>query len=107
MNDQTIEFQAKIYVYDLKNCAREFGSKEGENWEVSMASIEEKAAIENRYFPTLSASILPEMLAEVLHSVRLKLTQPLAGIEKALSLVTIRQRELQYLVAYSPNRIRR
>jgi hypothetical protein len=38
MSDQTIEFQAKIYFYDLMNCAREFGFKADENWEVSMAT---------------------------------------------------------------------
>ena len=107
MIDQTIEFQAKIYVYDLKNCAREFGFKADEHWEVSMATIAEKTAIEQQYFPTLSASVLPEMLAEMLGSVKFKLTQKLAGIEKALDTATIREQHLQYLVAYSPNRLRR
>ena len=107
MSDQTIEFQAKIYVYDLKNCAREFGFKADENWEVSMASSAEKAAIERQYFPTLSASVLPEMLAEMLGSVKFKLTQKLAGLEKSLDTAAIRKQNLQYLVAYSPNRLRR
>jgi len=107
MNDQTVEFQAKIYVYDLKNCAREFGFKADESWKVSMASSEEKAAIENLYFPTLSATVLPEMLAEMHHSVKYKLTRQLAGVEKALDTAAIRTRHLKYLVAYSPNRLRR
>ena len=107
MSDQTVEFQAKIYVYDLKNCAREFGFKADENWEVGMATSEEKTAIENRYFPTLSASVVPEMLAEMLHSVKVKLTQQLAGLEKTLDTAAIRRNHLQYLVAYNPNRLRR
>jgi hypothetical protein len=107
MSDQTIEFQAKIYVYDLKNCAREFGFKADENWEVSMATSAEKAAIEKQYFPTLSASVLPEMLAEMFGSVKFKLTQKLAGLENALDTAAIRRQHLQYLVAYSPNRLRR
>jgi hypothetical protein len=53
MKDQTIEFQAKIYVYDLHNCAREFGFKTDEVWEVSMATGQEKTAIENKYFQHL------------------------------------------------------
>jgi hypothetical protein len=107
MNDQTVEFQARIYVYDLKNCAREFGFKADENWEVSIASSAEKAAIEQRYFPTQSASMLPEMLAEMLSSVKFKLSQNLAGPEKALDTDIIRKKHLQYLVAFSPNRLRR
>ena len=107
MSDQTIEFQAKIYVYDLKNCAREFGFKADENWEVSMATSAQKTAIEKQYFPTLSASVLPEMLAEMLHSVKFKLTQQLAGLEIALDTTAIRRNRLQYLVAFSPNRLRR
>lgn len=105
MNDQTIEFQAKIYFYDLMNCAREFGFKADENWEVSMATSEQKTAIEKQYFPTLSTSVLPEMLAEMFGSVKFKLTKKLAG--KTLDTVAIRQQNLQYLVAYNPIRLRR
>jgi hypothetical protein len=104
MSDQTVEFQAKIYVYDLKNCAREFGFKPDEGWDVSMVSSQQKADIEKKYFPTLSAKVLPEMLAEMLGSVRFKLSQ---GMEKALDTAAIRQQHFQYLVGYSPERLRR
>ncbi|MDN3551619.1 hypothetical protein [Mucilaginibacter aquaedulcis] len=107
MNNPTIEYQAKMYVYDLKNCASEFGFKADEYWEVGMASREEKSAIEKQYAPTLSASVLPEMLCEMLRVVRYKLTQQLVGSGKPIDLATIRQQHLQYLVAYSPNRVRR
>lgn len=107
MNNLTIEFQAKIYVYDLKSCAREFGFKADEHWEVSVASRKEKSAIEKQYFPTLSASVLPEMLCEMLRAVRFKLTQQLVGSGQPIDLATIRRQHLQYLVAYSPNRLRR
>ena len=104
MSDQTIEFQAKIYVYDLNNCAREFGFKADENWDVSMVTSQQKADIEKKYFPTLATKVLPEMLAEMLGSVKFKLNQ---GIEKVLETTSIRQQQLQYLVAFSPNRLRR
>ena len=104
MSDQTIEFQAKIYVYDLQNCAREFGFKADEGWEVSMVSSQQKANIENKYFPTMAARMPPEMLAEMLGSVKFKLSQEM---EKVLDTATIRQQHFQYLVAYSPDRLRR
>lgn len=107
MSDQKIEFRSKIYVYDLHNCAREFGFKADENWEVNMVTGQQKAALENKYFPTLSAKIVPEMLAEMLSSVRLKLCRQLAGFEKAIDVSVIRAQHLQYLVAYCPTRLRR
>ena len=107
MKDQTVEFQAKIYVYDLQNCAREFGFKAEEKWEVSMVTGREKTAIEKKYFPTFAAPVLPEMLAEMLGSVKFKLSQKLAELEKDIDLSFIRKQEFQYLVAYSPNRLRR
>jgi hypothetical protein len=107
MSDQTIEFQAKIYVYDLHNCAREFGFKADENWEINMVTRQEKADLEKKYFPTLSAKILPEMLAEMLSSVKFKLSQQLADFEKAIDTALVRRQQFQYLVAYSPNRLRR
>lgn len=107
MSDQTIESQAKIYVYDLHNCAREFGFKTDEQWEVNMVTSQEKADLENRYLPTLSAKILPEMLAGMLSTVKFKLNQQLAAVEKALDVSLVRQQHLQYLVAYNPKRPRR
>jgi hypothetical protein len=107
MSDQTIEFQAKIYVYDLNNCAREFGFKADESWEVSMATGAEKSAIENQYFPTLSASVLPEMLAEMFGSVKFKLTQKLSNVENMLDTAAIRRKQLRYVVAFNPGRLRR
>ncbi len=42
----------------------------------------------------------------MLGSVKFKLSQQVAG-EKELDATHIRQQELEYLVAYSPNRLRR
>jgi hypothetical protein len=38
MSDQTIKFQARIYVYDMNNYARDFGFKADDNWEISMSA---------------------------------------------------------------------
>jgi len=104
MSDQIIEWQARIYVYDLQNCSREFGFKTDEGWEVNMVTREQKADIEKKYFPTLSAKVLPEMLAEMLDSVRIKLRQ---GMNKVLDTTPLGQQHCQYLVAFSPTRMRR
>lgn len=106
MNDQTISFQAKIYVYDLRNCAKEFGFTADESWEICMVSKTEKTALEKRYFPTLSAKALPEMLAEIFSLVKTQLNQALKETEKNMDARQIEQQELQYLVAYSAKRTR-
>ncbi len=106
MKDQTVEFHANLYVYDLNNCAREFGFKADETWEVDMASGSDKADLEKKYFPILSAKVLPEMIVEMMSSVKFKLSQQLTGLGKNIDIKGILQQELQYLVAYSPNRLR-
>ena len=106
MKDQTVEYQAKVYVYDLNNRAREFGFNADETWEVEMVTGSGKAHLEKNYFPTLSARVLPELLAEMMKSVKFKLGQRLAAIGQHMDTKDIPQQELQYLVAYSPNRPR-
>lgn len=106
MNDQTTTFQAKIYFYDLQNCAREFGFKADESWAVSMVSKTEKNDLEKRYFPTLSAQALPEMLSEIFGLVKIQLNQPLKETEKNIDAKQIKQQSLQYLVAYNAKRPR-
>ncbi len=105
MNKQTTEFQASVYVFDLNNCAKEFGFKADENWEISMASIEDKLQIEKRYFPTLSVKANPEMLLEMLHSVSFKLAQKTTKAN-VFDVSAIQEQHLQFLVAFNPGRQR-
>jgi len=100
----TVEQQATIYVYDLNNCANEFGFKSDEGWEIGLASDAEKTAIEKKYFPTISARALPEILAELLHLVRKRLSGLNSG--NSPHSVNTADGNFQYLVAYSPKRLR-
>lgn len=57
MVNQTVELQAKIYVYDLNNCANEYGFKDDEGWELSLANDAEKSEIEKNIIrPSLPGS---------------------------------------------------
>ena len=38
MKNDAVVFQAKIHAFDLANCAKEFGFKPDEAWELSLAS---------------------------------------------------------------------
>src|ERR1700744_244570 len=105
MTEQTIEFQARVYVYDLQNCAREFGFKTDENWEIMLASAQDKIALEKQYFPAVSLKSMPESLVQLLNLIRLKLRQKV-NKETAPDVKIIREQELQYLVAYCAGRQR-
>jgi hypothetical protein len=106
MSEQTLEFEARVYVYDLQNCAKEFGFKTDENWEIMLASRSEKTTLEKKYFPMLALRVLPESLNEMFNLVKGKMRQTLDATEKKPAEDEIRQRELQYLVAYSAVRLR-
>jgi len=107
MSNQSVEFQAKMYVYDLNNCAKEFGFKPDENWELSLANASEANDLEKRYHPTITTKVLPEILVELMRIVKVKLIEAKAGFErKHDNSDSTTGRDLQYLVAFNPKRVR-
>ena len=105
MTNEKIELKAKLYVYDLNNCAVENGFKPDEAWEFSMATDAEKIALEKKYFPTISAKVLPEFLSEMFHLVKSKLLHAKYNKESA-NAHNPAGSTLQYLIAYNPARLR-
>jgi hypothetical protein len=106
MENKTAEYQAKLYVYDLNNCAREFGFHTDEGWQLSLATVDEKAALHKRYYPVVSAKAVPEMLAELFNLVKSQLEQAKANIQNKLNVESLSTPDLQYLVAFNPKRFR-
>jgi len=105
MINEKIEKEAMMYVYDLNNCASENGFKADEAWEFSLATDQEKIALEKKYFPTISAKVLPEFLSELFHQVKAKLVHAKYNAERA-GQHNITESGLQYLIAYNPARLR-
>jgi hypothetical protein len=105
MIKESMEMKAKIYVYDLNNCARENGFKPDETWEFSLATDVEKTVLEKKYFPTISAKVMPEFLSELVNLVKSKLLHATYNIDRA-GTHNIKESGLQYLIAYNPNRLR-
>lgn len=103
---KTITQEANIYVFDLDNCAREFGFKPEEGWELRIATSEERKDIEKRYYPTISLKTLPEILPPLFNLVKARLTQLKSGIINSLDGTSAGGTDLQYLVAYNPKRLR-
>lgn len=106
MSNQTVEFQAKVYIYDLNNCANEHGFKADEEWELSLATDIQKAELEKKYYPTISTKALPEVLAELFKLVKGKLTQVRSEFDNKRVENSAAHSDLRYLIAYSPGRYR-
>jgi hypothetical protein len=107
MNNSIVEFKAKEYIYDLNNIALENGFKTDEHWEVSLASAAEKIAIEKKYYPTVASKFVPEIIADTFRLVKAQLKQSIKETAVVLDKRATPQPQLQYLVAYNPNRLRR
>jgi hypothetical protein len=106
MANQTIDYQASVYVYDLNNCAKEYGFKPDEEWTFSMANDAEKKILEKRYYPVITAKVLPEILSELFNLVKTKLKQARTNMEHNLDTDNAPDSPLQYLIAFNPKRFR-
>jgi hypothetical protein len=106
MASQTIEFQAKMFLFDLDNSAKEHWFKTDEAWEIILVTADEKSALEKKYYPTISAKVLPEMLAELLELIKKNLVQVVSDLEKTWDTKTVIKNHLQYLIAFNPQRQR-
>ena len=107
MDHQIIEYQAKEYLFDLNNTARENGFTSGEHWKVSLATAAEKTAIEKSYYPTISTKAVPEILSEMFRMVKAALGQNPTSPENTMDAASLAKNELLYVVAYNPDRLRR
>ncbi|MET3979907.1 hypothetical protein ABIB62_002751 [Mucilaginibacter sp. UYP25] len=106
MNEQSIELQTKMYLYELNNLAKEHGFKADDNWEFSMASTADKVKLQRNYFPTNATKMGPEVLLQVLNLVKAGLKQAYTNDDSQVDKRTIIADELDYLVAFNPKRPR-
>jgi hypothetical protein len=100
MINRSVESQAREYVYDVKNCASEFGQSTLEGWEFSLVSDIQKTKIEKDYYPTISAHPAHETLFELLRLVKEKLMLPGGNAEHSFDAAT--HKNLTHLIAFNP-----
>ncbi|MDF3079340.1 MAG: hypothetical protein K0S09_3229 [Sphingobacteriaceae bacterium] len=103
MGSLNIEQQANMYLFELNSCAREYWFKPDEGWELSLATNEERQAIERKYKPTHTTTGLPETLLQMHGMVKAQLVQP--GFYNNSGL-TVNTKELKCLIAFNPDRLR-
>ncbi|GAC1310688.1 MAG: hypothetical protein NVSMB24_28450 [Mucilaginibacter sp.] len=98
--------QAREYIYELKNCANEFGFKDEEAWEFSLVTDAEKSIIERGYYPTLSATAEPLVLLELLKLVKDNLFIPKSQHEPKLNARKLAASKINHLIAFNVKRQR-
>jgi hypothetical protein len=108
MINRSIESQAREYVYDVKNCASEFGQSTLEGWEFNLVTDVEKTKIEKDYYPTVWAHPAQEVLFELFRLVKSKLaeTQSIASLlsnsENSFEANSLMLKNVTYLIAFNP-----
>jgi hypothetical protein len=107
MENNKIEDQSKVYLFELMNTARENGFKPDEKWQLTMASEAQKTKFQKDYYPAIATKVLPEMLLQVYQSVKAGLNQVLNSDEELINKKTVHNEGLSYIVAYIPARERR
>jgi len=101
MVNKSIESQAREYVYDLKNCASEYGQNTLEGWEFSLVTDAGKTKIEKDYYPTISAHPAKELLFEMLTLVKSKLMLPLSNAENSFDINSADHKNVAHLIAFN------
>ncbi|RFZ94430.1 hypothetical protein D0C36_02445 [Mucilaginibacter conchicola] len=107
MGKKEVDYQTNLYLYELRNLAKEHGFKPEEQWELSMETVAGKADVQHNFFPTNIAKITPDILLQVLHSVKAQLNLSLTEDEQSTNSKRIALDELSYLVAHNPKRPRK
>jgi hypothetical protein len=105
MNDQQAQAEARLFLYDLANLAKENWFKPQESWVISLVTETEKIALEKQYRPTLFITGETEPLQKVYELLKLSLktaepTTPAARHRSGRKIMPT------YLLAYSPGRER-
>lgn len=106
IDKQTTETQTRMFMYDLLNTAKEHGFKAEDSWELSMVTDTERLKIQKDYYPTIASKISPEILLQVLHTVRARLNQSFHKEEQHQGSPNVLKEDLNYLVAFNPKRPR-
>jgi hypothetical protein len=102
MINRSVESQAREYVYDVKNCASEFGQSTLEGWEFSLVTDVEKTKIEKNYYPTVSAHPAQEALVELFRLVKSKILLPINHLENSFDSNSLVNKNVTHLIAFNP-----
>lgn len=92
--------QINLFLFDLKNEAREHGFKAGESWSLSIATENEIINLKKEHHPVISLRLQTHALLRAYLQVKSKLMQPINETDRTLTEDELSQNEKKHLVAY-------
>ena len=106
MSEQSIIQNARDFVYDLENAANQNGFKDTDAWQLSLVSSSEKKTLEKNYQPTVVIGLLPAVITAFITEVKAAMNRADAAFSR-LGNLDLKTTEMQFLVAYNNNRVKR
>ena len=91
---------ANLFLFDLKNEAREHGFRTGDSWILQLVTDEEMVSLKRHHHPLISIKLYPDVLLGVFQQVKQKLNQTLNKEEEVLTVTDMMNNHVKYLAAY-------
>jgi len=107
MDNQEIEFQAKMYAYAINSATKEHGFKKDEGWKVNVANAAEKLELEQKYYPTVSTQITSDSLHKLSELVKIVLNRTPAFAADPIQGFGVQHPDSEFIIAYNPIRVHR
>ncbi|SER43955.1 hypothetical protein [Pedobacter rhizosphaerae] len=105
MQNENIALQAKVFLFHLNNSNDENGIRRDEEWKLRQVTETAKEEIERNYYPTVFTKVDRKIMEEFSNNVLMNLKlQPKI---KVTDLFIDTQIGAEYLIAFSPSRLRR
>lgn len=103
---QTIDKEARAYMYDLMNEAKEHGFKADDKWTLNLATENGQREIRADYYPAVANKVSPEILLPLFQAIKSGLQQTLSKEEMLMDTKSVLDGELNYIIAFNPKRHR-
>lgn len=94
--------QVNLFLFDLKNEAREHGFRAGESWNLQIATESEVINLKKEYNLVISLRLQTDALLKAYLQVKSKLQQTINNDDRTLTDDELARNEKRYLVAYRP-----
>lgn len=92
--------QVSLFLFDLKNEAREHGFKANESWKLELITENELISLKRYHHPVIYLRLQTQALLKVYQQVKNQLQQSLSEADEALTVNNLAQDEKKYLAAY-------
>ncbi|WP_316828441.1 hypothetical protein [Pedobacter miscanthi] len=102
-NDQKV--QAKVFLYELNNTRHEYGFTVNEEWTLDLATNAQRKDLENKFYPILSLTVVPENIMGMLDLLEGQLGNAVSHIKNSLENKKI-SKENTNLLAYCVARLK-